>query len=173
MTAGAGLDQFNELHRPAVLRLLLDICQSPSWRAQVADKRPYADVATALKVSDESLASISEFEIDESMIDHPRIGARKAGPRSTREQSRFADTIDDSTFEEFTRLNQQYEDKFGFIFLIAAEGKSAQEVLGALAERLAHDPVQERAVMREELAKINRQRLEQLLDNEIPSSSSH
>ncbi|MDY6811994.1 MAG: 2-oxo-4-hydroxy-4-carboxy-5-ureidoimidazoline decarboxylase, partial [Actinomycetota bacterium] len=42
-------------------------------------------------------------------------------------------------------------------------GKSADELLGILTERLKNDPETERRVMRSELTKINRLRLERLL----------
>ncbi|MGL6235856.1 MAG: 2-oxo-4-hydroxy-4-carboxy-5-ureidoimidazoline decarboxylase [Segniliparus sp.] len=167
MTADAGLTRFNELNKPALLRILMDVCQSPKWRNDITDHRPYADLGALLASSDYFLKDVSEIELDESVINHPRIGAKNAGPRSAREQSRFADTIDDSTFAEFAELNQQYEDQFGYLFLVAAEGRSAAELLDVLKGRLTHTPEAERAIMVDELAKINRLRLTRLVDEEI------
>lgn len=171
MTEAEGLTRFNELNKPALLRLLMDVCQSPTWRNDIADQRPYRDLDSLLAASDSFLGEISDIELDESVINHPRIGARNAGPRSSREQSRFADTIDDSTFGEFAKLNQKYEDKFGYLFLVAAEGRSAEELLNVLEERLTHDLETERAVMIGELAKINKLRLARLVNEEILENS--
>ena len=167
MTEAAGLIRFNELNKPALLRILMDICQSPTWRNDITDHRPYADLDALLASSDEYLKLVTEIEIDESLINHPRIGTKNAGPRSTLEQSRFADTIDESTFGEFAGLNQKYEDKFGYIFLVAAEGRSAKELFDVLNERLKNSPETERPIMHAELAKINRLRLKRLVAEEI------
>jgi 2-oxo-4-hydroxy-4-carboxy-5-ureidoimidazoline decarboxylase len=173
MTHEAGLARFNELNKPALLRILLEVCQSPAWRNDLCDNRPYPDVDSLLESSDKFLADIAEIEIEESLINHPRIGAQNAGPRSAREQSRFASTIDEAAFAEFAALNQQYEDKFGFLFLIAAEGRSASEIMDVLKDRLKNDAATERGVMRVELAKINRLRLQQLLSEDVFTVSSN
>ena len=167
MTEDAGLTRFNELNKPALLRLLMEVCQSPKWRNDITDHRPYSDLDSLLASSDSFLKEVSEIELDESVINHPRIGAKNAGPRSAREQSRFADTIGESTFAEFAELNQKYEDKFGYLFLVAAEGRSAEELLSVLKERLTHEPEAERRVMVDALAKINRLRLTRLVEEEI------
>ncbi|EFV11697.1 2-oxo-4-hydroxy-4-carboxy-5-ureidoimidazoline decarboxylase [Segniliparus rugosus] len=167
MTEAAGLTRFNELNKPALLRILMEVCQSPTWRNDIADHRPYADMRALLASSDAFLKGVTDIEIVESVINHPRIGSKNAGPRSTLEQSRFADTIDESTFEEFATLNQRYEDKFGYLFLVAAEGRTADELLDALQERLKNEPEVERKVMHGELAKINRLRLQKLVTEEI------
>jgi 2-oxo-4-hydroxy-4-carboxy-5-ureidoimidazoline decarboxylase len=59
--------------------------------------------------------------------------------------------------------NRVYEQRFGHVYLVCASGRSAEELLAVLRGRLDNDPVTERAVVRAELAAINRLRLDQLL----------
>ena len=55
--------------------------------------------------------------------------------------------------------NRAYEQRFGHVFLIRAAGRTADEMLAALTERLGNDPETERDVVRRELAEIVRLRL--------------
>ena len=59
--------------------------------------------------------------------------------------------------------NADYERRFGHIYLVCATGRTGQELLELLRERLANDPAQEWSVVGGELAKINRIRLRQLV----------
>jgi 2-oxo-4-hydroxy-4-carboxy-5-ureidoimidazoline decarboxylase len=72
-------------------------------------------------------------------------------------------TADDSVKEELAVKNREYDEKFGYVYLVCASGRSAEELLAILSDRLHNDPETERRVMRNELAKINRLRLERLL----------
>ena len=61
------------------------------------------------------------------------------------------------------RANRDYEARFGHFYLVCADGRSDQELLNVLRERLGNDAATERAVLRNELAKINRIRLARLV----------
>ena len=84
---------------------------------------------------------------------------------SAREQASVAQAGDDVR-AELAAKNRQYEDRFGYVYLVCATGRTAEELLAILTERLENDPETERRVMRNELAKINRLRLERLLSKE-------
>ncbi len=60
--------------------------------------------------------------------------------------------------------NRAYEAKFGHVYLVCASGRSAEELLAVLQQRLGNDPVTERAVVRRELGLINRIRLVRLVE---------
>lgn len=61
------------------------------------------------------------------------------------------------------QANHDYEARLGHLYLVCADGRSGQELLGVLRERLGNDAATERAVLRDELAKINRIRLVRLV----------
>ena len=62
--------------------------------------------------------------------------------------------------------NREYEARFGHVYLVCADGRSGDELLAVLRERLTNDPTREWATVREELRKINRLRLVRLIDAE-------
>jgi OHCU decarboxylase len=59
--------------------------------------------------------------------------------------------------------NQEYEDRFGYIFLVRAAGRSAEEMLGLLRERLGNDPAIELRVAAGQQAEITALRLQRLI----------
>jgi 2-oxo-4-hydroxy-4-carboxy--5-ureidoimidazoline (OHCU) decarboxylase len=59
--------------------------------------------------------------------------------------------------------NRRYEEQFGHVFVIAASGRGAEEILQSLRQRMANDPATELKVAAAEQRKITRLRLEQLV----------
>lgn len=65
--------------------------------------------------------------------------------------------------EALAQGNKDYEERFGYIFIVCATGKSADEMLTLLKERLNNKPDDEIKVAMLEQGKITRIRLEKLL----------
>ena len=59
--------------------------------------------------------------------------------------------------------NREYEEKFGHIYLVCATGRSAEDMLANLRERMKNDPATESRVAAEEQGKITTLRLEKLV----------
>src|SRR5699024_9791115 len=102
-------------------------------------------------------------EIDAALARHPRIGERAQGAAadarmSRREQSRLG--ITDDIQRRLDEGNAAYEAAFGFVFLIRAAGRSAEEILASLEERLRNTPEVERRIAAEQLREIAVLRLE-------------
>lgn len=159
------LERFSALPAPEAEQLLLAVCSSPQWVRHVAAGRPYASGENLLQAADEGLDRLSEREIDAALAGHPRIGERTAeGSPSHAEQAGLAGASP-RLQQELAEGNRAYEARFGHVYLVCASGRSGPELLARLQERLGHDPEQERRVVREELRKINRVRLEGLLSS--------
>jgi 2-oxo-4-hydroxy-4-carboxy-5-ureidoimidazoline decarboxylase len=147
-----------------VRTLLLTLTASPAWADQVVAGRPYGGLPALLDRSDALVATLSENEVDAALAGHPRIGERAqsldadSAARSAREQSGMAGA-DDRLREAMTSGNAAYEARFGRIYLVAAAGRSAEELLALLRQRLSNDPDAELDVVRRELARITRLRL--------------
>jgi 2-oxo-4-hydroxy-4-carboxy-5-ureidoimidazoline decarboxylase len=147
---------------------LLSCCTSPAWAEQMLAARPYRSVEEALGLADRAVASLSEAELDAALAGHPRIGERAAAQAhdgrdwSSQEQS-GVDGVAESVRQALTEGNRAYERRFGHVYLVCATGKSADQMLGLLNQRMGNDPATERSVVRAELAKINRIRLKKLL----------
>ena len=157
-----GLDNFNALSERGQMHLLFEVCSSTIWARRVLAAAPFRDAQALYDRADRILAELPDAEIDAALDGHPRIGARADNPSSAREQARVADAAD-SVKEALAQKNREYEQRFGYVYLVCASGRSAEELLDILTDRLANDPDTERRVMRNELAKINRLRLERLL----------
>ena len=84
---------------------------------------------------------------------------RASGPAKSRPVSPAASQ---ETVDSLATLNRAYEDKFGFIFIICATGKSSDEMLSALRERLEHDAADELPIAAAEQSKITEAAAEEI-----------
>jgi 2-oxo-4-hydroxy-4-carboxy-5-ureidoimidazoline decarboxylase len=159
--------RFNALPREEAERDLLACCGSPAWACEVAGGRPYPDLGALQAASDEAIKALTWADIAQALAAHPRIGQRAEGEGrdaawSRREQAGVDDAGDD-TKAGLVRVNREYEDRFDHVFLIFATGRTPAEMLAAARERLGNDDATERDVVRAELGKITRLRLERLV----------
>lgn len=169
------LAELNDAPAEGLRPRLLALTASPHWADSLLGSRPFEDMEALLAASDDLIAALEESEIDAALAGHPRIGqeadqgeaARGEGhgvldeessARSAREQSGM-DHADSALREAMARGNAAYEDRFGRIYLVAAAGRSAEELLSILQQRLLNDSVTELDVVRRELATITRLRL--------------
>jgi 2-oxo-4-hydroxy-4-carboxy-5-ureidoimidazoline decarboxylase len=146
-------------------QVLLDCCAAPRWAMAVTAGRPYSSAAELYDAADVALNNLDEGEIDAALAGHPRIGAPPdAGhsASSSREQSSVSGSPA-ATLAALAEGNREYEARFGHVYLVCADRRSAEELLAVLRQRLRNDPVTERATVRAELRKINRIRLGRLI----------
>ena len=133
------------------VRALLTECLAvPRWVDAVLTGRPYADL-DALKAA--ANLPLTSDEIRQAMAAHPRIGEKPASGWARSEQS----GVDNA--DAFAAANAGYEAKFGHVYLVCANGRSGEELLKILRERLDNDPATELAVAGRELLKIAELRL--------------
>ena len=173
MTSGSvitttGLDAFNALPEPGAAEALAACCASRRWVARLAAARPYASAVELYLVAGQELEQLGWPDVLEALAAHPRIGQRVAGGSreaawSRGEQSGTAQ-VGQTVLDELAEANAAYEARFGFVFLIRAAGRGAEEMLAACRDRLGHDEPAERPVVRAELAQIVRLRLDKMLE---------
>ena len=144
------------------MHLLFGVCSSTIWARRVLAGAPFRDADALLDRADRVLAELPDAEIDAALDGHPRIGAKR-GQRVLGARTGARADADDDVSAELAAKNREYDDRFGYVYLVCASGRSAEELLAILTDRLDNDPDTERRVMRSELAKINRLRLERLL----------
>jgi 2-oxo-4-hydroxy-4-carboxy--5-ureidoimidazoline (OHCU) decarboxylase len=81
----------------------------------------------------EVIEKLTENEKLEALNAHPAIGARSLSVRSAAEQG----TMDDpETLAELARLNAEYEERFGFRFVVFVNRRPKSEIVPILRERL-------------------------------------
>jgi 2-oxo-4-hydroxy-4-carboxy-5-ureidoimidazoline decarboxylase len=163
------LATLNLLSRSDAQTELLKCCGSGAWAHQMTESRPFPNERALLEESDRIWSSLPRKDWLEAFSHHPRIGEKQL-------RERFAATASWATQEqqgtqgasgqvlaELATGNEQYERQFGFVFLICATGKSADEMLKAQRARMGNDPDTEIRIAAEEQAKITRIRLEKWL----------
>lgn len=159
------MHEFDALPRPDAERALRACADVASWASALAAGRPYGDRSALLAGAADLAAGWTPAEVDEALADHPRIGERHAGGAgaalSSREQAGVGD--DARLRERLAQGNARYEERFGRIYLVRAAGRSGEELLAMLEERLHHDPGTEAEVTRGQLAEIALLRLEALV----------
>jgi 2-oxo-4-hydroxy-4-carboxy--5-ureidoimidazoline (OHCU) decarboxylase len=99
----------------------------------------------------EVLANLSEADKLEALNAHPAIGARKLSARSAAEQGDDADPV---VLTELAYLNQVYEEKFGFRFVVFVNRRPKAEILDVLRSRLERTREEELDTAVEELVAI-------------------
>jgi 2-oxo-4-hydroxy-4-carboxy--5-ureidoimidazoline (OHCU) decarboxylase len=107
--------------------------------------------------ADDVIAGLTEEEKLEALNAHPAIGAQKLSARSAAEQG----TNDDpATIAELERLNREYEQRFGFRFVVFVNRRPKSEIVPILRERLGRSREQELDTALRELVAIARDRWE-------------
>jgi 2-oxo-4-hydroxy-4-carboxy--5-ureidoimidazoline (OHCU) decarboxylase len=105
--------------------------------------------------ADEVVRSLTDEEKVEALAAHPAIGARVVSPRSASEQGTDADPV---VLADLAYLNQVYEEKFGFRFVVFVAGRSKREILEVLRERIGRTREEELETGCRELVAIARDR---------------
>lgn len=139
------LTEFNTADAAEVRPVLTACLAVPRWVDAILGGRPY-ESREALQDAVE--LPLSSEEIRQAMAAHPRIGEKPASGWARSEQS----GVDNA--DAFAAANAEYEAKFGHVYLVCASGRSGDELLKVLHERLDNDPVTELAVAGRELLKI-------------------
>jgi len=123
-------------------------------------RRPFGSQATALAAAREEWFALSEDDWREAFCHHPRIGDRDALRRRSaardpagREQA-GVDAASEAVLTALADTNRAYEERFGYIFIVCATGRTAEEMLALLRARLGNDPQTEIRVAAGEHAKI-------------------
>jgi OHCU decarboxylase len=159
------LAMFNGLQTDEAELRLLACCGSRVWAANVAARRPYADIPALMKAADEVWIQLSSSDWLEAFAAHPRLGQSggHSPDSSQKEQSRIMSAAD-ATLAALAEENRRYEARFGHVFLISAAGRTAENVLAALRHRLDNDSATELDLASEEQRKITTLRLERMLN---------
>lgn len=164
------LEKINTIANKQAYQLFEGCCCSPNWIEGMLSARPFKNKQALLDTANDIWQSLSEQDFLIAFTGHPQIGdlstlqekyahtAKDAG----HEQSAMS-SADQSVIEEMFLLNKHYLEKFGFIFIVCASGKSATEMLSLLKNRIGNERPSELSIAANEQAKITAIRLEKLL----------
>ncbi len=164
------LKQLNDLEETQLLYELKKCCGSEKWARDLAGRFPFDSQEQLFESSENAWHKCAEPDYKQAFDHHPRIGD------SAKLSEKFVDTASwaeaeqagvkdksNEVLEALAECNRLYEEKFGYIFIINASGKSAAEILGTLRWRLLNEPADEIIIAAEEQNNITKIRLEKLL----------
>ena len=159
------LKEFNKLDKETAAKELFSCCASQTWLSSLMNYFPFVsgeelvNKATAIWYDE-----CKKEDWLESFTHHPKIGDKKSLKEkfAGKEQAAVA-SASDVVIEALAKVNVDYENKFGFIFIVCATGKSAEEMLIILQSRLSNTPADEIEIAAEEQNKITKLRIEKLL----------
>jgi 2-oxo-4-hydroxy-4-carboxy-5-ureidoimidazoline decarboxylase len=158
------------LSREEARVVLQRCCGSSRWVERMLDRRPFASTPELVGAAREVWGGLSADDYLEAFAQHPAIGedagaiAAKfpdTAEHAGREQSSVREA-GRAVLEALREGNIAYRERFGFLFIVCATGKSAQEMLSLLRARLGNDPDTELRIAASEQAKITELRLERL-----------
>lgn len=164
------VEKLNRLPTDEARKVLLDCCGSTRWAEKVAANRPYWDVGQCLIIGARIWRELEREDWLEAFRAHPKIGEQKAEAAvsdearrwSEGEQSRSNDAVAE-TLDALASANREYEEKFGFIFIVCASGKTAEQMLALLRGRMSNGPETELRVSLEEQWLITQLRVRKFL----------
>lgn len=158
---------FNQLPEPAAYSALERCCVSRRWIQGMLARRPFADRVTLKDAADQVWATLDETDFLQAFEGHPRIGDVESLQAKYQASSALAageqSGVKQASDELIVRLatgNAEYAEKFGFIFIVCASGKSALQMCEILEARLGNTREQELLNAAEEQRKILQLRLD-------------
>ncbi|HKB66140.1 MAG TPA: 2-oxo-4-hydroxy-4-carboxy-5-ureidoimidazoline decarboxylase [Pyrinomonadaceae bacterium] len=148
----------------------LKCCGSKNWARQLTFARPFASLNELFAAAERAWWSLDSEDWLEAFHSHPKIGEKKAAASTAVEAQQWSEDeqsgIRDSaqkTRDALAKLNQTYEEKFGYIFIVCASGKRSEEMLAMLRDRLKNNAAEELRIAAGEQAKITELRLRKLI----------
>ena len=147
----------------------LKCCGSKRWARQMA-AAGHDSLDALIAAADRVWWSLEPQDWLEAFHSHPKIGEKKAATATAVEAQQWSEDEQSGirnsaqqTLDTLAELNQTYEEKYGYIFIVCASGKSSEEMLTILRERLQNNPDEELRLAAAEQAKITQLRLRKLL----------
>jgi 2-oxo-4-hydroxy-4-carboxy-5-ureidoimidazoline decarboxylase len=170
----AVLAAWNAADEATALAQMLACCGARRWAQALVAQRPIPNQEELFAAADRIWAAMEEPDWREAFACHPRIGggigerkaahagAQSAAPQfeawSAQEQSAAAQAAA-RVREELARGNAEYEERFGFTYIVCATGRSAEEMLAILNRRLGSDLAAELREAAEQQRQITQIRL--------------
>lgn len=164
------LESFNQLSDVECQNALSQCCVATRWIEQMVAARPFSDADALYNTAEQIWAGLAMPDFLEAFEGHPKIGdvsSLKKKYASTKQlaagEQSGASVASDEVLQALAAGNSEYEKRFGFIFIVCATGKSAEEMLVLLKARLDNDLTTELGIAAGEQAKITRLRLDKML----------
>jgi 2-oxo-4-hydroxy-4-carboxy-5-ureidoimidazoline decarboxylase len=141
----AVLLEWNSADAEDALSAMMACCGARRWAAGMVALRPLNTIFELSEEADRLWGTMAEPDWLEAFTCHPRIGERKAAHATaqsaawSRQEQSSVSSAREQVLAELTDGNALYEQRFGFTYIVCATGKSADEMLSILRQRLEND----------------------------------
>lgn len=155
-------DELNALDEAAFVAALEPLFErAPRFLQRLARERPFGSHDALLGRAETLALTLPESEQVELIDSHPRIGAAPASvsARSFREQGYDRDAGTTELQASLDRLNEAYERRFGFRFVIFVAGRPRSEIARIMEQQLTADREGEKQRALRDVVAIARDRL--------------
>ncbi|KWF28173.1 OHCU decarboxylase [Burkholderia diffusa] len=165
------LEQLNTMTPSAFVAALSGIFEHSPWVAEAAaGRRPFASIDALHETMSHAVETSGEVRQLALINAHPELAGKAAvrgelTAESTREQSGAG--LDQCTQEEFDKLltlNRTYREKFGFPFILAVRGYDRHGIIANFESRVNHSRTEELRASLDQIYRIARFRLDDLID---------
>jgi 2-oxo-4-hydroxy-4-carboxy-5-ureidoimidazoline decarboxylase len=164
------LDTLNNLSVDETTHFFMQCCTSSKWVERMVNAKPFTDEVSLKNMANTAWEGLSNVDFLEAFEGHPKIGdvsSLRAKYANTKElagnEQGLVKEANDDVLKVLSQGNTDYEDKFGFIFIVCATGKSAKEMSDLLQARLPNSKEQEFINAAEEQRKIFQLRIDKAL----------
>ena len=161
----------NELPPGKAESVFRDCCGSSEWARYMAAERPFAMLENLYNYAERIWWSLTPADHLEAFGAHPKIGSNQVGGEPSNNSAQWSageqsgvESAAASVLDQLAEANRLYEEKFGFIFIVCATGKSADEMLAIAKARLGNSRQTEMRIAADEQRKITVIRLNKLLE---------
>lgn len=164
------LSQLNQMSQEEFTSALGAVWEdTPAIASSTWQQRPFTDVSSLHQSMVDVVAKMSESEQLALIKAHPDLGSKaKMAQASVQEQAEAGlSRLSPQEYERFSALNQAYQEKFGFPFIIAVKKQTKKSILEAFEQRLQNSEAAERQQALQEISEIARLRLEEAILNPL------
>lgn len=165
------IHELNHLPPGQQKETLFRCCGSTAWVNKMLEVFPVEDFVDLTEDAEEKWYECSEADWKEAFSHHPKIGDTESLKKKFADTAQWAsgeqsgvNTASEEVIKQLAEGNRQYEEKFGYIFIVCATGKSADEMLQMLNARLPNSPGEEIKIAADQQMQITKLRLQKLLD---------
>ncbi|MEO6723493.1 MAG: 2-oxo-4-hydroxy-4-carboxy-5-ureidoimidazoline decarboxylase [Ferruginibacter sp.] len=164
------IHDLNQMPPDELKAALFNCCGSVKWVDKMMSWFPMEELVELLDMAEAEWYKCTPGDWREAFSHHPKIGDTASLQKKfaataewVQDEQSGVNTANEQTLNALTEANKKYEQQFGYIFIISATGKSAEEMLSILEQRLNNTPEEEIRIAADEQNKITLIRIQKLM----------
>ena len=158
-------NDLNNLNRDKFISLFGAIFEKTQWIAEkLLEHKPFKNKEDLINKMFQIYETTQKNQILDILRSHPKLAIEKNLTKHSSEEQFRANlkNCTEEEYNEFKKLNDEYEKKFNFPFIIAVKGKDKIEILNNFRQRINNDIELEFKEAKSQVKKIALFRLNEL-----------